>query len=272
MNIWFERGMLVLGGMAAGAIVTHILEKRRFVELEIKTSESLEKLYAEAKEKNTEVNELRFGDQVLHVGVAGVGFSESEESQSPDFSPEERVAIAKKLDEVYGEKNPYEMIVEDIEKTLDMSIPGDEDEVDDADIPYLDEDEDNQDYIDEQDDEEDEGDEDSVPFDTIDPENTVAEVGPNGKEWKLNRADKRIFVISLDEFMSNDNYQQSEILYSPSRQMFFDNESEPIDDIEMYIGKGNLFWGMQSGDKNIVYIRNKDLRTDFEVIRENEEE
>ena len=268
MNIWIERGVLVLGGIAAGAIVTHILEKRRFIALELKTSESIERLYAEAKEKNTGVNELRFGDQVLHVGVAGVGFSESE-----------RVAIARELDKKYGEKNPYEMIVEDIEKTLDMSIPGDEEEVDEADIPYFDEDEDNQDYIDERDDEddaeadeEDEEDEDSVPFDTIDPENTVAEVGPNGKEWKLNRADKRIFVISLDEFMSNDNYQQSEILYSPSRQMFFDNESEPIDDIEMYIGKGNLFWGMQSGDKNIVYIRNKDLRTDFEVIRENEEE
>ena len=252
MNIWFERGILVLGGMAAGAIVTHILEKRRFVELEIKTSESLEKLYAEAKKKEVTID-------------------------APDFSQEEIRSIAKRLDEVYGEKNPYEMAVEDIEKTLDMSIPGDEEEVDEADIPYLDEDEDNQDYIDERDDaeddeDEDEDDEDSVPFDTIDPENTVAEVGPKGPEWKINRADKRIFVISLDEFMSNDNYQQSEILYSPSRQMFFDNESEPIDDIEMYIGKGNLFWGMQSGDKNIVYIRNKDLRTDFEVIRENEEE
>lgn len=252
MNIWFERGFLVLGGMAAGAIVTHILEKRRFVELEIKTSESLERLYAEAKEKEAIEDELQ------------------------KFSSPERVAIARELEGKYGEKNPYEMIVEDIEKTLDMSIPGDEEEVDEADIPYFDEDEDNQDYIDERDDEddaeEDEDDEDSVPFDAIDPENTVAEVGPNGKEWKINRADKRIFVISLDEFMSNDNYQQSEILYSPSRQMFFDNESEPIDDIEMYIGKGNLFWGMQSGDKNIVYIRNKDLRTDFEVIRENEEE
>ena len=255
MNIWFERGMLVLGGMAAGAIVTHILEKRRFVELEIKTSESLEKLYAEAKEKEAIEDELQ------------------------KFSSPERIAIARELEAKYGEKNPYEMIVEDIEKTLDMSIPGDEEEVDEADIPYLDEDEDNQDYIDErddeddaEDDEEDEEDEDAVPFESIDPENTVAEVGPNGKEWKINRGTKRIFVISLDEFMSNDNYQQSEILYSPSRQMFFDNESEPIDDIEMYIGKGNLFWGMQSGDKNIVYIRNKDLRTDFEVIRENEEE
>ena len=49
MNIWIERGILVLGGIAAGAIVTHILEKRRFVSLEIRMSESLEKLYAEAK-------------------------------------------------------------------------------------------------------------------------------------------------------------------------------------------------------------------------------
>ena len=248
MNIWFERGILVLGGMAAGAIVTHILEKRRFVELEIKTSESLEKLYAEAKKKEVTID-------------------------APDFSQEEIRSIAKRLDEVYGEKNPYEMVVEDIEKILDMSIPGDEDEVDDADIPFLDEDEDDQDYIDERDDgddedEEDEEDEDPVPFDTIDPENTVAEVGPKGPEWKINRADKRIFVISLEEFMSNDNYQQSEILYSPRLNKFFDNESEPIDDIEMYIGKGNLFWGMHSNDKNIVYIRNKDLRTDFEVIRE----
>ena len=234
MNIWFERGILVLGGIAAGAIVTHILEKRRFVELEIKTSESLEKLYAEAKKKEVTID-------------------------APDFSQEEIRSIAKRLDEVYGEKNPYEMVIEDIEKTLDMSIPGDEDD---------------QDYIDERDDgddaedEDDEEDEDSVPFDTIDPENTVAEVGPKGPEWKINRADKRIFVISLDEFMSNDNYQQSEILYSPRLNKFFDNESEEIDDVEVYIGKGNLFWGLHSNDKNIVYIRNKDLRTDFEVIRE----
>ena len=249
MNIWFERGILVLGGMAAGAIVTHILEKRRFVELEIKTSESLEKLYAETKKKEVTI-------------------------EAPDFSQEEIRSIEKRLDEKYGEKNPYEMIVEDIEKTLDMSIPGDEDEEDDADIPYQDGDDD-VDYEDEEDapdDEDPEDDDDAVPFESIDPENTVAEVGPNGREWKINRSDKRIFVISLDEFMSNDNYQQSEILYSPSRKMFFDNESEPIDDIEMYIGKGNLFWGMHSGDKNIVYIRNKNLRTDFEVIRENEEE
>ena len=253
MNIWFERGILVLGGMAAGAIVTHILERRRFVELEIKTSESLEKLYAEAKKKEVTID-------------------------APDFSQEEIRSIAKRLDEVYGEKNPYESIIEAVNKsiveTLDMSIPGDEDEVDDADIPFLDEDEDNQDYIDERDDgddsedEEEEEDEDSVPFDTIDPENTVAEVGPNGREWKINRNDKRIFVISLEEFMSNDNYQQSEILYSPRLNKFFDNESEEIDDVEVYIGKGNLFWGMHSNDKNIVYIRNKDLRTDFEVIRE----
>ena len=248
MNIWIERGVLVLGGIAAGAIVTHILEKRRFVALEVRTSEALEKLYAETKKTEVTI-------------------------EPPDFSPEERRAITRRLDEIYGEKNPYEMVVEDIEKTLDMSIPGDdEDEVDDADIPYQDGDDD-VDYEDEEDEpDDDDPEDDDVPFDTIDPENTVAEVGPNGKEWKINRSDKRIFVISLEEFMSNDNYQQSEILYSPSRQIFFDNESEPIDDIEMYIGKGNLFWGMHSGDKNVVYIRNKDLRTDFEVIRENEEE
>ena len=250
MNIWIERGILVLGGIAAGAIVTHILEKRRFVSLEIRMSESLEKLYSETKKKEATI-------------------------ETPDFSPEEIRSIAKRLDEKYGEKNPYEMVVEDIEKTLDMSIPGDEDEEDDADFPY--QDGDDVDYEDEEDDPDDEDpeddeDDDAVPFETIDPENTVADVGANGREWRINRSDKRIFVISLDEFMSNDNYQQSEILYSPSRQMFFDNESEPIDDIEMYIGKGNLFWGMHSGDKNIVYIRNKDLRTDFEVIRENEEE
>ena len=248
MNIWIERGVLVLGGIAVGAIVTHILEKRRFVALEVRTSESLEKLYAEAKKRDAIEDELQV------------------------FASPERIEIARKLEKEYGEKNPYEEIVEDIEKTLDMSIPGDEDEEDDADIPYQDGDDEDEDDDPDDEDAEDNEDDDEIPFESIDPENTVAEVGPNGREWKINRSDKRIFVISLDEFMSNDNYQQSEILYSPSRQMFFDNESEPIDDIEMYIGKGNLFWGMHSGDKNIVYIRNKDLRTDFEVIRENEEE
>ena len=253
MNIWFERGVLFLGGIAAGAIVTHILERRRFVELEERTSKSIEILYEQAKKKDSVVEELE------------------------DLPPSYRIEVARELEKKYGEKNPYEQIIEDVEKsiveTLDMSIPGDDDEEDDADVPYQDEDDSDEDDEDTTDDDEPEDSEDDeIPFDLVDPENTIAEVGPNGKEWKINRGTKRIFVISLDEFMSNDNYQQSEILYSPSRKMFFDNESEPIDDIEMYIGKGNLFWGMQSGDKNIVYIRNKDLRTDFEVIRENEEE
>ena len=247
MNIWVERGILVLGGIAAGAIVTHILEKRRFVELEERTSKSIELLYEQAKEKASDVEELE------------------------DLPPSYRIEVARELEKKYGEKNPYEQIIEDVEKsiveTLDMSIPGDDDEEDDADIPYQDE-EDNEDDEDTTDDDDPENEEDSVPFDLVDPENTVAEVGPNGRKWRLNRNDKRIFVISLEEFMSNDNYQQSEILYSPRLNKFFDNESEEIDDVEMYIGKGNLFWGMHSGDKNIVYIRNKDLRTDFEVIRE----
>lgn len=255
MNIWVERGVLFLGGIAAGAIVTHILERRRFVELEERTSKSIEILYEQAKETPSVVEELE------------------------DLPPSYRIEVARELEKKYGEKNPYEQIIDAVEKsiveTLDMSIPGDEDEEDDADFPYQDEDdseEDDEEDEDTTDDDDPEDEEDSVPFESVDPENTVAEVGPNGREWKINRNDKRIFVISLDEFMSNDNYQQAEILYSPSRNKFYDNESEEIDDVEMYIGKGNLFWGFHSNDKNIVYIRNKDLRTDFEVIRENEVE
>lgn len=249
MNIWVERGVLFLGGIAAGAIVTHILERRRFVDLECRLSKSLDELYTQAKEKASDVEELE------------------------ELPKSYRIEIARELEKKYGEKNPYESIVEDIEKsiveTLDMSIPGDDDEEDDADFPYQEEDDSEED---DEDDEDTEDEEDSVPFESVDPENTVAEVGPNGREWKINRNDKRIFVISLEEFMSNDNYQQAEILYSPSRNKFYDNESEEIDDVEIYIGKGNLFWGLHSNDKNVVYIRNKDLRTDFEVIRENEVE
>ena len=252
MNIWVERGVLFLGGIAAGAIVTHILERRRFVELEERTSKSIEILYEQAKETPSVVEELE------------------------DLPPSYRIEVARELEKKYGEKNPYEQIIEDVEKsiveTLDMSIPGDDDEEDDADVPYQDEDDSEEDDEDTTDDDDPENEEDSVPFDLVDPENTVAEVGPNGRKWRLNRNDKRIFVISLEEFMSNDNYQQAEILYSPSRNKFYDNESEEIDDVEMYIGKGNLFWGLHSNDKNVVYIRNKDLRTDFEVIRENEVE
>jgi hypothetical protein len=263
MNIWVERGVLFLGGIAAGAIVTHILERRRFVDLECRLSKSLEELYTQAKKKDSVVEELE------------------------DLPPSYRIEVARELEKKYGEKNPYEQILEDVEKsiveTLDMSIPGDDDEEDDADVPYQEEDdseedneddseEDDEDDEDTTDDDDPEDEEDSVPFDLVDPENTIAEVGPNGRKWRLNRNDKRIFVISLEEFMSNDNYQQAEILYSPSRNKFYDNESEEIDDVEMYIGKGNLFWGFHSNDKNVVYIRNKDLRTDFEVIRENEVE
>ena len=142
MNIWFERGILVLGGMAAGAIVTHILEKRRFVDLECRLSKSLEELYTQAKKKDYVVEELE------------------------DLPPSYRIEVAHELEKKYGEKNPYEQIIEDVEKsiveTLDMSIPGDDDdEEDDADVPYQDGDDSEEDDEDEdeEDDAEDEEDE-----------------------------------------------------------------------------------------------------------------
>lgn len=84
------------------------------------------------------------------------------------------------------------------------------------------------------------------------------------------------FVISQEEFAwsdEGDEYAKTTLKYYPKQQVLLDEEEEPVDDVEAYVGWRALNrFGEDSGNPDVVYVRNRRLETDFEVERETEED
>lgn len=108
-----------------------------------------------------------------------------------------------------------------------------------------------------------------VPLDSLDLEATKVMIAKGDearlKEWELK---KLIFNISDNDYYDTaKEYDKLHITYHPTTQTYLDEEEEPVENPEELIGSGLLFFGLHSGDKDIVYIRNKKLQSDIEVIR-----
>ena len=102
-------------------------------------------------------------------------------------------------------------------------------------------------------------------FDTIEPE------GP----WDYSVEHKRRqpdvpYIIHVDEFTQNEPvHEQLVYTYYEQDDVLADLRDNTIDDMDAVIGLGNLGrWGHGSNDDNIVYIRNEELKLDFEVVRD----
>ena len=81
-------------------------------------------------------------------------------------------------------------------------------------------------------------------------------------------------AISLEEYSASDegdDYAKITLTYYPKQQVLLDEDQEPIDDVEMYVGWRALNrFGDMSGNADVVYVRNRRMETDFEVERETE--
>lgn len=102
-------------------------------------------------------------------------------------------------------------------------------------------------------------------FDTIEPE------GP----WDYSVEHKRRqpdvpYIIHVDEFNQNEpEHEQLIYTYYEIDDVLADSRDNTIDDMDAVIGLGNLGrWGHGSGDEHIIYIRNEELKLDFEVVRD----
>jgi hypothetical protein len=63
------------------------------------------------------------------------------------------------------------------------------------------------------------------------------------------------------------------LTYYPRDRVLLDDDEDPIDDIPGTVGWRSLNqFGGESGDPDVVFVRNRRLSTDFEVIREEDEE
>lgn len=84
----------------------------------------------------------------------------------------------------------------------------------------------------------------------------------------LNRNPDEPYVITHDEFMENENdWSQNTLTYYNGDDILADEREMPIPDIEELIGSENLArFGHGSNDRNVVYVRNEKIQTDFEIV------
>lgn len=81
------------------------------------------------------------------------------------------------------------------------------------------------------------------------------------------------FVIPRETFALDDDegdyFDKITITYYPQYRIMLDDSEEILEDVANIIGWKNLAqFGGESGDPDIVFIRNRRLMTDFEVVRE----
>lgn len=77
------------------------------------------------------------------------------------------------------------------------------------------------------------------------------------------------YIISVKEFSEEmDHFDKSTIYFYEDDKVLADENEEPIENVTSIVGNDALFnFGKDSGDPEIVYVRNMKLSIDYEVIR-----
>lgn len=83
------------------------------------------------------------------------------------------------------------------------------------------------------------------------------------------------FVISKEKYAwdeeEGDDYDKITLTYYPSHRILLDDGEELVEDIEMTIGWRSLAnFGGESGSADVVFVRNRRMLTDFEVVKDDE--
>lgn len=92
------------------------------------------------------------------------------------------------------------------------------------------------------------------------------EEDPDYDNMIVARADKRIYLVTQEEHMENArDYRQISLTYYAGDNVLVDEEDRPIETPHKAIGHGNLQFGRWSGDDNLVYIRNEEIRAELEI-------
>lgn len=83
------------------------------------------------------------------------------------------------------------------------------------------------------------------------------------------------FVISREKYAwdeeEGDDYSKITLTYYPNERLLLDDDEDPVDDVNALVGWRSLSqFGGESGDPDVVFVRNRHLMTDFEVVRDEE--
>lgn len=79
----------------------------------------------------------------------------------------------------------------------------------------------------------------------------------------------RPYIITADEYMEGElDYEQTTLSYFKEDGVLVDAREIPVENTDMVIGDDNLTkFGLGSRDKNVLYVRNEKIETDFELIQ-----
>lgn len=85
------------------------------------------------------------------------------------------------------------------------------------------------------------------------------------------RTEDQPYIITHDEyFAAEKEYDTFALTYYEEDDTLVGEDDKPIDDVENTIGEDHLVrFGSGSKDKNIVYIRNDKLASDYEIVKTN---
>ena len=76
------------------------------------------------------------------------------------------------------------------------------------------------------------------------------------------------YIISSDDFAETNAYDKLTFVYYEEDDTLADESEEIVRDIDGTIGEALVSFGKNSGDPDIVYVRNERICIDYEVIRE----
>lgn len=82
------------------------------------------------------------------------------------------------------------------------------------------------------------------------------------------RSAEHPYVISYDEYEEAEgDFSQTTLTYYEGDNVLTDERDQPIPNIDSVVGENSMQFGLASGDKNIVFVRNHELEADFEIAR-----
>lgn len=101
-------------------------------------------------------------------------------------------------------------------------------------------------------------------------DDTDVDYDPNDPMAHYVRISGQPYIISVDEFFnSEEEWEKNSLSYYEGDDVLIDEAEKEVDDRDRYIGDRHLdMFGVLSGDKKVVYVRNPQISADFEIILE----
>ena len=86
----------------------------------------------------------------------------------------------------------------------------------------------------------------------------------------MSKGEKKPYIISYEEFVDeHDEFEKESLTYYSGDDTLADSRDDPVDDVDQKINERSLdFFGWRSYDESVVYVRNKSISMDFEIVRD----